>query len=151
MKRGSEWIPVHLREVALNLLGLSYTKTCSYFRLYTGEKGERQSNFWYSEFKTKLSTLNSRETLLTRVLKESKFQQTELSLRVFERLLELGADPNEPNGNGEVPLYLALRLSLYEHAKALIRNSDFEFNGSSSYVDREEIGQEDGYQLYGKI
>lgn len=134
-ENGFKWIPVHLRKVAL-YEGPSF----SYFRLYTGKKGERQSKEWYSDFKTKLSTLNSRETLLTRVLKESKDELSDHQeeLRVFERLLELGADPNEPNGNGETPFYLALRLSLYEHAKALIRNSDFKFNGSSSYVSYEE-------------
>lgn len=56
-EKGSEWIPVHLREVAFNYPGKlnGPPLTFSYFRLYTGEEGKRQSEDWYSDFKMNLN------------------------------------------------------------------------------------------------
>lgn len=134
-KNKSKWLPVHLVDVPL-----SDGSKSSYSRFY----GAEQIKEWKEEYRESSSSLNlnPRETLLTRVLKETddESDEKESSLRVFKSLLKIGADPNEPNGNGETPLYLALKLSLYEHAQALIQNSRFTFCRDSSFVYYSEDG-----------
>jgi hypothetical protein len=80
-----------------------------------------------------------RENVLTKILKVAgdmmsvSEESEECYLLLFNRFLELGVDPNEPNGDGETPFYIALRHSMYAYATALFENSRFEFKKNWSY------------------